>query len=53
MSAKVKLEVVEGVMKGESWVFEEHDMFLFGRLELHHSASTIITHLRPLFIYAA
>ena len=31
MPAKVKLNVVEGPMKGREFVFDEHDTFLFGR----------------------
>lgn len=31
MSAKVKLAVLEGPMKGKNFVFEEHDTLIFGR----------------------
>jgi eukaryotic-like serine/threonine-protein kinase len=31
MTAKVKLDVIDGPMKGKDFVFEEHDTFIFGR----------------------
>lgn len=31
MSGKVKLETMEGPMKGKTFLFEEHDTFIFGR----------------------
>ncbi len=31
MTAKVKLDVIGGPMKGKDFVFEEHDTFIFGR----------------------
>ena len=37
MSGKVKLEVIEGAMKGKEFVFEEHDTFLFGRIPDCHA----------------
>ena len=37
MSGKVKLEAVEGPMKGKAFIFEEHDTFLFGRLDDCHA----------------
>ena len=36
MSGKVKLEALEGPMKGKTFLFEEHDTFLFGRLDECH-----------------
>lgn len=33
MAGKVKLEVVEGAMRGKSFEFDEHDTFIFGRLK--------------------
>jgi len=37
MSGKVKLEIIEGVMKGKKFLFEEHDTFLFGRMADCHA----------------
>jgi len=37
MAAKVKLEVIEGPMRGKSFVFDEHDTFLFGRMPDCHA----------------
>jgi len=37
MSGKVELEIVEGPMSGKTFVFEEHDTFLFGRMEDCHA----------------
>ena len=37
MSGKVKLEVVEGSMRGKQFLFEEHDTFLFGRMPDCHA----------------
>lgn len=37
MPGRVKLEVVEGPMKGKEFVFEEHDAFLFGRMQDCHA----------------
>ncbi len=37
MSGKVKVEVVEGPMKGESFLFEEHDTFMVGRHQECHA----------------
>ncbi|HLE27057.1 MAG TPA: FHA domain-containing protein, partial [Anaerolineales bacterium] len=31
MSAKVKLEVVAGALRGKHFRFDEHDTFVFGR----------------------
>jgi len=36
MSNKVQIGVTAGAMKGKSFTFEEHDTFLFGRLEECH-----------------
>jgi eukaryotic-like serine/threonine-protein kinase len=38
MSGKVKLNVTEGPMAGEEFVFEEHDIFLFGRMDDCHAS---------------
>lgn len=37
MSGRVKLQVIEGPMKGKEFVFEEHDAFLFGRMPDCHA----------------
>ena len=37
MSGKVKLETLEGPMKGKKFLFEEHDTFIFGRLADCHA----------------
>lgn len=37
MSGKIKLEVVEGKMRGKQFAFEEHDTFLFGRMSDCHA----------------
>ena len=37
MSGKVKLEALEGPMKGKAFAFEEHDTFIFGRLSDCHA----------------
>ncbi len=37
MSGKIKLEVVEGPIQGKTFLFEEHDTFLFGRLPDCHA----------------
>jgi pSer/pThr/pTyr-binding forkhead associated (FHA) protein len=36
MSRKVVITVTAGPMKGKTFAFEEHDTFLFGRLEECH-----------------
>jgi hypothetical protein len=36
MANYVRLNVAAGPMKGEAFAFEEHDTFLFGRLEECH-----------------
>jgi len=36
MANKVELNITAGPMKGKSFSFEEHDTFLFGRLEECH-----------------
>ncbi|MFC1603660.1 protein kinase [Planctomycetota bacterium] len=37
MSAKVKLEVIEGLMRGKKFIFDEYDTFLFGRIPDCHA----------------
>lgn len=37
MSTKLKLTITEGTKKGEEFVFEEHDTFLFGRMDDCHA----------------
>jgi DNA-directed RNA polymerase subunit RPC12/RpoP len=37
MSGKVKLEIIEGPMRGNKFLFEEHDTFLFGRMADCHA----------------
>jgi len=37
MSGKVKLEIIEGSMVGKTFVFDEHDTFLFGRMPDCHA----------------
>lgn len=36
MSGEVKLKITEGVVRGEEFVFEEHDTFIFGRMKDCH-----------------
>lgn len=38
MSGRVKLEVTEGAMQGKKFVFDEHDIFLFGRMTDCHAS---------------
>ena len=37
MSGEVKLEIVQGPMQGKTFVFDEHDTFLFGRMDDCHA----------------
>ena len=37
MAGKVRLQVIEGVMQGQAFAFEEHDTFIFGRMDDCHA----------------
>lgn len=45
MNGKVRLNIVEGPMKGREFTFEQHDTFLFGRARECHACLSDDTHI--------